>query len=112
MTASERVAVVGAGLAGCLLAPASWPAAAHRGRSTSAATTRAGQAPNAAGRSTSRSPPAASTRCGRIGLDERVLADALPMRGRMMHPPTGALAYQSYCADGTARDQLDQPGAG
>ena len=38
---------------------------------------------------------------GRIGLDEHVLADALPMRGRTLHPPTGALAFQSYSADGT-----------
>ena len=38
---------------------------------------------------------------GRVGLDERTLDDALPMRGRTLHSPSGALAYQSYSADGT-----------
>jgi len=37
----------------------------------------------------------------RIGLDQEVMAPALPMHGRMMHAPDGTLTYQSYSADGT-----------
>ncbi|MCA9310816.1 MAG: FAD-dependent monooxygenase [Phycisphaerales bacterium] len=32
----------------------------------------------------------------RVGLAERVLKDAVPMRGRMMHDPAGGLVYQAY----------------
>ncbi|MHC5114609.1 MAG: FAD-dependent oxidoreductase [Planctomycetota bacterium] len=32
----------------------------------------------------------------RVGLAEKVLADAIPMRGRMMHSPRGRLAFQPY----------------
>ncbi|MCA9280570.1 MAG: FAD-dependent monooxygenase [Phycisphaeraceae bacterium] len=35
----------------------------------------------------------------RVGLAERVLKDAIPMRGRMIHGPTGELVYQPYSAD-------------
>jgi kynurenine 3-monooxygenase len=35
----------------------------------------------------------------RIGLAEHVLADALPMRGRMIHPVSGPLDLQPYSAD-------------
>ena len=38
-----------------------------------------------------------------------MLADALPMRGRMIHPVDGPLDFQPYSADGDAGDQLDQP---
>ncbi|NNM26504.1 MAG: FAD-dependent monooxygenase, partial [Phycisphaerales bacterium] len=32
----------------------------------------------------------------RVGLADAVLADAIPMRGRMMHAPDGRLTYQAY----------------
>lgn len=35
----------------------------------------------------------------RIGLAERVLADSVPMRGRMMHDRDGGLTYQPYSKD-------------
>jgi kynurenine 3-monooxygenase len=34
-----------------------------------------------------------------VGLAEEVLKDAIPMRGRMIHSPTGALAFQPYGKD-------------
>lgn len=34
-----------------------------------------------------------------VGLDEAVLAAAVPMRGRMIHAPDGSLAYQPYDRD-------------
>ncbi|MCW6006379.1 FAD-dependent monooxygenase [Micromonospora sp. CPCC 205371] len=37
----------------------------------------------------------------RLGLDEQVMADALPMRGRMVHPVRGAPDFQPYSVDGT-----------
>ena len=36
----------------------------------------------------------------RIGLADEVMADALPMRGRMVHPVRGPLDFQSYSLDG------------
>ncbi len=45
----------------------------------------------------------------RIGLEATVMADAIPMRGRMIHPVDGELDFQPYSADGAAGDQLDQP---
>jgi len=36
----------------------------------------------------------------RIGLADAVMADALPMRGRMVHPVRGPLDFQSYSLDG------------
>jgi kynurenine 3-monooxygenase len=35
-----------------------------------------------------------------VGLAERALAAAVPMRGRMMHSREGRLSFQSYSADG------------
>src|SRR5262245_35201252 len=34
-----------------------------------------------------------------VGLAEEVLKDAIPMRGRMIHAPSGALAFQPYGKD-------------
>ena len=110
MTGSNEVAIVGAGLAGCLLATLLGPPRPRRGRLRAPRPTRAGRAPSAAGRSTWRSPPAASTRCGRVGLDERMLDDALPMRGRMMHPADGRAGLPVVQRRRHPRDQLDQPG--
>jgi kynurenine 3-monooxygenase len=95
----DQVAVVGAGLAGCLLGcflarrgyqvtlyerrgdpRADGPA--ERGRSINLAISERGLAA-----------------LGRIGLAGPVLADALPMRGRMIHPVTGPLDFQPYSAD-------------
>jgi len=36
----------------------------------------------------------------RIGLVDEVMADALPMKGRMIHPVSGPLDFQVYSADG------------
>jgi len=99
-TGSERVAVVGAGLAGCLLATL----LARRGLTVDVYERR--DDPRRAGAERGRSINLAiSARgldaLGRVGLDERTLDDALPMRGRTLHSPSGALAYQSYSADGT-----------
>jgi kynurenine 3-monooxygenase len=98
--AETRVAVVGAGLAGCLLATL----LGRRGLPVDVYERR--DDPRRAGAERGRSINLAiSARgldaLGRVGLDERTLDDALPMRGRTLHSPTGALAYQSYSADGT-----------
>jgi kynurenine 3-monooxygenase len=98
-TEPDRVAVVGAGLAGCLLATL----LARRGLTVDLYERR--DDPRRAGAERGRSINLAiSARgldaLGRVGLDERTLDDALPMRGRTLHSPTGALAFQSYSADG------------
>jgi kynurenine 3-monooxygenase len=98
-TEPERVAVVGAGLAGCLLATL----LARRGLTVDVYERR--DDPRRAGAERGRSINLAiSARgldaLGRVGLDERTLDDALPMHGRTLHSPTGALAFQSYSADG------------
>src|SRR5262245_2472971 len=36
-----------------------------------------------------------------VGLADEVLAAAIPMRGRMIHSPTGKLAFQRYGKDET-----------
>jgi kynurenine 3-monooxygenase len=94
------VAIVGAGLAGCLLATL----LAGRGLTVDVYERR--EDPRTAGAERGRSINLAISARGldalaRVGLDERALADALPMRGRTLHSPTGELAYQSYSADGT-----------
>jgi kynurenine 3-monooxygenase len=94
-----RVAIVGAGLAGCLLAnylarrgykvdlyerrPDPRGGKAERGRSINLALSERGL-----------------DALRRIGLDDLVLKDALPMRGRMIHPVQGDLDFQQYSADG------------
>ncbi|MFI2666729.1 FAD-dependent oxidoreductase [Micromonospora carbonacea] len=95
----DEIAVVGAGLAGCLLAcflarrgyrvalyerrPDPRAGRVERGRSINLALSERGL-----------------DALRRIGLAEQVLADALPMRGRMIHPVTGEPAFQSYSATG------------
>ncbi|PXY21315.1 kynurenine 3-monooxygenase [Prauserella muralis] len=94
-----RIAVVGGGLAGCLLAcvlaqrgeevvvyerrPDPRTGTAERGRSINLALSERGL--NA---------------LRRVGLEQQVLTDGLPMRGRMIHPVTGPLDFQPYSADG------------
>ncbi|MFG2044060.1 FAD-dependent oxidoreductase [Dactylosporangium sp. NPDC048998] len=93
------VAVVGAGLTGSLLAcylarrghnvtvyerrPDPRTTTAERGRSINLALSERG-----------------IDALRRIGLHERVLVDALPMRGRMIHPVAGDLDFQQYSIDG------------
>lgn len=101
-TAPHKVAVVGAGLSGALLAalvarrgmdvtlyerrPDPRSAGAERGRSINLALSERGLAA-----------------AGRIGLREKLLDQALPMRGRIIHASTadGAPSFRPYSADGT-----------
>ena len=96
---STEIAVVGGGLAGCLLAcflaqrnekvvlyerrPDPRGGVAERGRSINLALSERGLGA-----------------LRRVGLEKQVLADGLPMRGRMIHPISGALDFQPYSADG------------
>ncbi|MEH0842777.1 NAD(P)/FAD-dependent oxidoreductase [Micromonospora sp. CPCC 205711] len=98
-TERDEIAVVGAGLAGCLLAcflaRRGYPVALYerrpdprtgrveRGRSINLALSERGL-----------------DALRRIGLDEQVMADALPMRGRMIHPVQGEPQFQSYSVGG------------
>ncbi|MBM0237907.1 FAD-dependent monooxygenase [Micromonospora sp. ATA32] len=95
----DEIAVVGAGLAGCLLtcflARRGYPVALYerrpdprngrveRGRSINLALSERGL-----------------DALRRIGLDDQVMADALPMRGRMIHPVSGEPQFQSYSGSG------------
>jgi kynurenine 3-monooxygenase len=104
----DGVAVIGAGLAGCLLAlflagrghrvrlyeRRGDPRAGEpeRGRSINLALSERGLDALRRVRATG---PADGT------LADRVLADALPMRGRMIHPVLGPLDFQPYSADRT-----------
>ncbi|MEU3455709.1 NAD(P)/FAD-dependent oxidoreductase [Micromonospora sp. NPDC006766] len=99
MTEREEIAVVGAGLAGCLLAcylarrgypvalyerrPDPRTGTAERGRSINLALSERGL-----------------DALRRIGLERQVMADALPMRGRMIHPVEGEQQFQSYSGTG------------
>ncbi|HEX6968624.1 MAG TPA: NAD(P)/FAD-dependent oxidoreductase [Micromonosporaceae bacterium] len=94
-----EVAVVGAGLAGsllaCYLARRGYPVTLYerrpdprtgrveRGRSINLALSERGL-----------------DALRRIDLDKQVMADALPMRGRMIHPVQGELDFQPYSFDG------------
>lgn len=96
----ERVAIVGAGLAGCLLATL----LARRGIAVDVYERRAD--PRRFGAERGRSINLAISARGldalaRIGLDAATLADALPMRGRAVHSPTGEISFQPYSAGGT-----------
>ncbi|TDC89051.1 NAD(P)/FAD-dependent oxidoreductase [Actinomadura sp. 7K507] len=95
----ERVAIVGAGLAGCLLAvllgrrgipvtvyerrPDPRVSGAERGRSINLAISARGLAA-----------------LEQVGLRDRSLEQALPMHGRMVHPVSGGQNFQPYSADG------------
>jgi kynurenine 3-monooxygenase len=94
-----EVAVVGGGLAGCLLACF----LARRGMAVRVYERRPDprRGPTERGRSINL---AISERgldaLRRIDLADDVMADALPMRGRMIHPVHGALDFQPYSLDG------------
>ncbi|RKS73356.1 kynurenine 3-monooxygenase [Actinomadura pelletieri DSM 43383] len=95
----RRVAIVGAGLAGCLLAvllgrrgvpvtvyerrPDPRIAGAERGRSINLAISARGLAA-----------------LEQVGLRDQALKQALPMHGRMVHPRSGGRNFQPYSADG------------
>jgi kynurenine 3-monooxygenase len=95
----DEIAVVGAGLAGCLLAcflarrgyrvtlyerrPDPRIGRVERGRSINLALSERGL-----------------DALRRIGLDQQVMSGALPMRGRMIHPVSGELNFQPYSVTG------------
>jgi kynurenine 3-monooxygenase len=96
----ESVAIVGAGLAGCLLATL----LARRGRQVTVYERRAD--PRLAGAERGRSINLAISARGldaleRVGLREQSLGRALPMHGRMVHSVEGAQSFRPYSADGT-----------
>jgi kynurenine 3-monooxygenase len=96
----RTVAVVGAGLAGCLLATL----LGRRGIAVDVYERRTD--PRLTGAERGRSINLAISARGldalaRIGLDAATLAEALPMRGRTMHSTAGEISYQSYSADGS-----------
>jgi kynurenine 3-monooxygenase len=100
MEAERRIAIVGAGLAGCLLAtllgrrgvpvdvyerrPDPRVAGAERGRSINLAISARGLAA-----------------LEEVGLREHALGRALPMHGRMIHSTTAEPSFRPYSADGT-----------
>lgn len=94
-----EVAIVGAGLAGCLLACF----LARRGRRVSLYERRSDPRDGRAERG--RSINLAISERGvdalrRVGLEASVMADAIPMRGRMIHPVDGPFDFQPYSARG------------
>jgi kynurenine 3-monooxygenase len=94
-----KVAIVGAGLTGSLLACF----LARRGMSVTLYERRPD--PRVAQVERGRSINLAISERGldalrRIGLVDQVMADALPMKGRMIHPVAGELDFQAYSASG------------
>ncbi len=91
----SEVVIVGAGLAGGLLATF----LGRRGRRVTVVERRPD--PRAQGFISGRSINLALSARGidalrRVGLADRVLADAIAMTGRMIHAPAGAVTYQAY----------------
>ncbi|GIJ27589.1 kynurenine 3-monooxygenase [Micromonospora qiuiae] len=99
MSERDEIAVVGAGLAGCLLAcylaRRGYPVALYERRpDPRVGTPERGRSINLA------LADRGLDALRRIGLEEQVLADALPMRGRMIHPVVGEPQLQPYSASG------------
>ncbi len=97
--AAERVAIVGAGLAGCLLATL----LGRRGVAVTVYERRPD--PRVTGAERGRSINLAISARGldaleHVGLREQALARALPMHGRMVHPVSGGQSFRPYSADG------------
>ena len=99
MHADQPVAIVGAGLAGCLLA-------AQLGRRRVPVDVYERRAdPRLAGAERGRSINLAISARGlaaldQIGLRAEAMARSLPMRGRTVHPVSGETSFQPYSADG------------
>ena len=95
----EKIAIIGGGLSGSLLAICLAKRGAQVELYERRGDIRKGQAD--AGRSINL---ALSTRgieaLKRVGLAEQVLNDAIPMNGRMMHSVDGQLTYQAYGKEG------------
>jgi kynurenine 3-monooxygenase len=96
----ERVAIVGAGLAGCLLATL----LSRRGIPVTLFERR--DDPRIAGPERGRSINLAISARGlealrQVGLRDQALARALPMHGRMVHSRAGQQSFRPYSADGT-----------
>jgi len=97
---TERIAIIGAGLAGCLLATL----LARRGIEATVYERR--EDPRTAGPERGRSINLAiSARgldaLGQVGLREQALSRALPMHGRMVHSRGGQQSFRPYSANGT-----------
>jgi kynurenine 3-monooxygenase len=97
--AEQRVAIVGAGLAGCLLATL----LGRRGIEVAVYERR--EDPRVTGAERGRSINLAISARGldaldHVGLREPSLGQALPMHGRMVHPVNGAQSFRPYSADG------------
>ena len=95
----ERVAIIGAGLAGCLLATL----LARRGTEVTVYERR--EDPRVTGPERGRSINLAISARGlealdQVGLREQSLSRALPMHGRMVHTRTGQQSFRPYSADG------------
>lgn len=95
-----KIAIVGAGLAGCLLA-----VYLARRESYEIALYERRPDPREAGAERGRSINLALSERGldalrRVGLADQVMKDALPMRGRMIHPVAGDLDFQPYSHSG------------
>jgi kynurenine 3-monooxygenase len=98
--ADKRVAIVGAGLAGCLLATL----LARRGTEVTVYERR--DDPRSTRPERGRSINLAVSARGlealdQVGLRELSLSRALPMHGRMVHTPAGEQSFRPYSADGT-----------
>jgi kynurenine 3-monooxygenase len=99
MTEQPSVAVVGAGLAGSVLAAQ----LGQRGIKVDVYERRTD--PRTAGAERGRSINLAISARGlsaleQVGLREDAMANSLPMRGRTVHPVQGAASFQPYSADG------------
>ena len=98
-TAAERVVIIGAGLAGCLLATL----LARRGLQVTVYERR--EDPRTAAPERGRSINLAISARGlealdQVGLRELSLSRALPMHGRMVHSRDGQQSFRPYSADG------------
>lgn len=105
----ERIAIIGGGLSGSLLAIC----LAKRGFQVEVYERRGDirQGKADAGRSINL---ALSTRgieaLKKVGLSEKVLMDAIPMNGRMMHSVKGELTYQAYGSSGQFINSVSRSG--
>lgn len=104
---SEKINIIGGGLSGSLLAIYM----AKRGFEINLFERRPDMRKNKmlAGKSINL---ALSTRglraLAKVGLDKEILADAIPMYGRMIHSKTGELSFQPYGKDGQAINSVSR----